>query len=50
MQMWLYDRVPRIVLSAHAFRAKRKAGLPRIRLKQVVIKDLKEIGTSLDGV
>ena len=44
------DRLPKIVLIGRPSRAKRKAGRPRLWWKDVIKNDLKEIGTSWEGV
>ena len=44
------DRLPKIVLFGQPPRAKRKAGRPRLGWEDVIKKDLKEMGTSWEGV
>ena len=44
------DRFPKIFLFGQPSRAKRKAGRPRIRWENFTKKDLKEMGTSWEGV
>ena len=44
------DRLPKIALFGQLFRAKRKVGRPRLGWKDVIKKDLKEIGTSWEDV
>ena len=44
------DRLPKIFLFGQPSRAKRKAGRPRWGRKDVIKKDLKEMGTSWKGV
>ena len=44
------DRLPKIFLLGHPSRAKRKAGRPRLVWEDVIKKDLKEMGTSWEGV
>ena len=44
------DRLPKIFLSGHPSGAKRKAGRPRLEWEDVINKDLKEMGTSWEGV
>ena len=44
------DRLPKIVFFGQLSGATRKAGRPRMSWEDVINKDLKEIGTSLEGV
>ena len=44
------DRLPKIILFGQTSRAKRKASRPRLGWKEVINKDLKELGTSWEGV
>ena len=44
------ERLPKIVLFGQPSRAKRKAGCPRLGWEDITKKDLKEIGTSREGV
>ena len=44
------DRLTNIVLFGQLSRAKRKAGRPRLGWEDVIKKDLKEMGTSWEGV
>ena len=43
------DRLPKIVLFDQPFRAKRKAGRPRLGWEDVITKDLKEMGNFVGG-
>jgi hypothetical protein len=44
------DRLSKVVLVGQSSRANRKAGRPRMSLEDVVRKDLREMGTSWEGV
>ena len=44
------DRLPKIVIFGQLSRAKRKAGRPRLGREDVIKKDLKEMGTSWEGL
>ena len=44
------DRLLRIVLFGQLSRAKRKGGRPQLGWEEVVMKDLREMGTSWEGV
>ena len=44
------DRLQKIVLFGQLSRIKRKAGRPRVGWDNIVRKDLREIGTSMEGV
>ena len=44
------DRLPKIVLFGQPSGATRKAGRPRLGWEDVINKDLKEMGTSCEGV
>jgi hypothetical protein len=49
--VWMKDdRLPKIVLFGQPSRAKRKVGRPLLGWKDVIKKDLKEMGTSWAGV
>ena len=48
--LWMKnDRLPKIVLFSQLFRAKLKAGRPRLGWEDVINKDLKEMRTSWEG-
>ena len=44
------DRLQKIVLFDQSSGATRKAGRPRLGLEDIINKDLKEMGTSWEGV
>ena len=44
------DRLPKIVVFGEPSRAKQKAGRPRLGWEDVIKKDLKEMGTSWEGI
>ena len=44
------DKLPKIVIFDRPPRAKRKAGRPQLGWEDVIQKDLKEMGTSWEGV